>query len=89
MFYKGPNKITESLSWLNLMQNLCPKCGDGLKQEGMLDPVIFCVKKCGFTISETRMNEIVADMHKKAEQRGKRERKPFFPNVLPTRTDMK
>lgn len=50
------------MKWENLKQNKCPKCNKSwltLWQATFKDKMIFC--KCGFSISEKRMAEIVTD----------------------------
>lgn len=80
-----------NLNWLNLTINCCPKCNAGLKaDQSLLDTTIYCAEKCGFTISEVRMQEIVQGQKKDADKRASKyanRTSTFFPNILPSRSD--
>ena len=57
---KAFDDITE-LTWSNLEDFECPKCGDRLIDDG---PVIRCVERdeCGFRIGREKYEKILADM---------------------------
>lgn len=49
------------MHWKNLQNNKCPKCGEEL--EFFHSGHITCSRKCGFHISEDRMEELVTKMN--------------------------
>lgn len=81
------------MKWYNLTQNLCPKCGGGLKSDGsLLDPTFFCIDKCGFTIGESKIDAILRDRHNEVKKEYNRVNAlPSDPrlNAQPTRKDLK
>lgn len=80
-----------NLNWLNLPLNCCPKCSAKLlADQSLLDTTIYCSAKCGFTISEVRMQEIIQSQKKEADKRASKyanRTSTFFPNILPSRSD--
>ena len=53
------------LEWSNLLTNRCPKCGEDIS-DSFDDDIIVCPNHdCDFTISVSRMAEVIENINKK------------------------